>query len=175
MKIMILKQTHLFLSVCCILFIGCRTVGTADNLLGTELLQEIRDFREEISHDIQDDFVKKCISSIESSSTLVHVHIIDSDTLVEICVFDTSALCNRGRGDFVYSDCLTVGDKGNKIFISDRYWNVFYKRKLSSKWKKTKVEFTDGLFRYYYYRNGNLIQFSLPLPSYEETVVMDEI
>lgn len=175
MKIRILKQIPLFLSVCCILFTGCHIADTADNLLNTELLQEIRKFREEISHDIQDDFIKKRISSMESSSTLVHVHINDLDTLVEICVFDTSAPCNRGRGDFVYSDCLTVGDKGNKIFISDRYWNVFHKRKWSSKWEKTKVEFTDGLFRYYYYRNGNLIHFSLPSPLYEETVVLDEI
>lgn len=172
---MIFKQIHLFLPVCCILLFGCHTVDTADNLLGAELLQEIRKFREEISYDIQDDFVKKRISSMESSSTLVHVHINDLDTLVEICVFDTSALCNRGRGDFVYSDCLMVGDKGNKIFISDRYWYVFHKRKLSSKWGKTKVEFTDGLFRYYYYRNGNLIHFSLPSPSYGETVVLDDI
>ena len=175
MKIMILKQIPLFLSVCCILLIGCHIVDTADNLLDAELRQEIRKFREEIKHDIHDDFVKKRISSMESSSTLVHVYINDLDTLVEICVFDTSVLCNRGRGDFVYGDCLTVSDKGNKIFISDSYWNVFYKRKLSSKWEKTKVEFTDGLFRYYYYRNGNLIQFSQPSPSYEETVVMDEI
>lgn len=170
MEMRILKQIPLFLSVCCILFIGCH-VDTADSLLDTELLQEIRKFRKEIKHDIQDDFVKKRITSMESSSTLVHVHINDLDTLVEICVFDTNALCNRGSGDFIYGDCLTVGDRGNNIFISDRYWNVFYKRKLSSKWKKTKVEFTDGLFRYYYYRNGNLIQFSLPSPSYKETVL----
>ena len=175
MKMRILKQIPLFLSVCCILFIGCHTADTPDNLLDTEMLQEIRKFREEIKHDIQDDFVKNRIFSVESSSTLVHVRINDLDTLVEICVFDTNALCNRGSGDYVYSDCLSVGDKGNKIFISDAYWNVFYKGQLSTKWGKTKVEFTDGLFRYYYYRNGNLIQFSLPSPLYGATVVLDEI
>lgn len=174
MKMRILKQIPLFLSVCCILFSGCHPGDTDGNLLGTELLQKIRKFREDIKHDLQDDFIKKRISSIDSSSTLVHVHINDLDTLVEICVFDTNALCNRGRGDFVYEDCMTIDNDGNKIFISDRYRNVFHKGQLSSKWGKTKVEFTDGLFRYYYYRNGNLIHFSHPSPSHEVTVVLDE-
>jgi len=173
MKMRKLKQIHLLLSVCCMVFIGCHTVNTADNLLGSELLQEIRKFREEIKHDIQDDFVKKRISSMESSSTLVHVLINDLDTLVVICVFDSNALCNRCIGDYFYGDCLAVCDKGDMIFISDRYLNVFNEGQLPSEWVKTKVVFTDGLFRYYYYRNGNLIQASLPPPSMGAMVVLD--
>ncbi len=175
MKMETLKHIPLFLSVCCMLFSGCHNGEPHDNLLSPELLQEVRKFREEINHDIQDDFVKKCISSLESSSTLVHVCINDLDTLVEICVFDTNAPCNRGRGDLIYKDCLTVDDKGDKLFLSSMYWDVFCKGPVSSKWEKKKVEFTDGLYRYYYYRNGNLIQYTLPPPSYGMTVALDGI
>lgn len=175
MRMRILKQVPLLLSVCCILFIGCHTGNTADDLLSSKLQQEISKFREDIGHDIHDDFVSKRISSMETSFVLVHVRIDDLDTLLEICVFDTAAPCNRGMGDFSYRDCLTVSDEGGKIFISDEYQNVFHTGHLLSKEEKTMVEFTDGIFRYYYYQDGNLIQFSPPLPSYEATVVLDDI
>jgi len=173
MKMCVFKPIPLFLSFCCILFIGCYNGYTADNILSPELLQEVRKIREDIEHDIHDDFVKKNISSIESTSTMIDIRINDFDTIVGICLFDTSAPCNKGIGDYDYKDCLIVNDGNNKIFISDKSnLGILYNKQLMSKDGKEEVNFTDGIFRYYYYRNGSLS----PVPSHkpsDEMVVID--
>ena len=171
MKMRTLKQ--ILFSVCCILFIGCHNVDTADNMLDSELLQEVRKIREEIRHDLQDDFVKKRISSIESTSTMVDIRINNFDTIVTICLFDTDAPCNKRIGDFDYEDCMTVNDGSNKIFISDiSNLGILYKKQSLSKNGKEKVNFTDGISRYYYYRNGCLMPIPFPEPS-DDVVVID--
>lgn len=169
----VFKPILLFLSVCCVLFIGCHNEDTADNMLSPELLQEVRIIREDIEHDLGDDFVKKYISSLESTSTMVDIRINDFDTIVGICLFDTNALCNKGIGDFNYKDCLNVNDGSNKIFISDKSsLGILYNKQLLSRMEKKEVNFTDGISRYYYYRNGSLIPVPSPEPS-DEMVVID--
>lgn len=173
MKIRILKSIPLFLLVCCMIFIGCHNGDIANNILSPELLQEVRKIREDIEHDLRDVFVKKCISSIESTSTMVDICINDYDTIVGICLFDTNAPCNKGIGDFNYKDCLTVNDGNNKIFISDKSnLGILYNKQLLSRIGKEEVNFTDGISRYYYYRNGSLIPVPSPKPS-DEVVVID--
>lgn len=173
MKMRILKSIPLFSLVCCMIFIGCHNGDTADNILSPELLQEVRKIREEIKHDIHDDFVKKCISHIESTSTMIDIRFNDFDTIVGICLFDSSAPCNKGIGDFNYKDCLTVNDGNNKIFISDKSnLGILYNKQLLSRIGKEEVNFTDGISRYYYYRNGSLIPVPSPKPS-DEVVVID--
>lgn len=173
MKIRTLKPILLFLSICCILFIGCHNVDTADNMLDSELLQEVRKIREEIKHDLRDEFVKKRISSIESTSTMVDIRINDFDTIVTICLFDTNAPCNKRIGDFNYEDCITVNDGSNKIFISDiSNLGILYNKQLLSKNGKEKVNFTDGISRCYYYRKDCLMPIPFPEPS-DDVVVID--
>ncbi|MBP5541082.1 MAG: hypothetical protein J6X88_05465 [Bacteroidales bacterium] len=167
------KKLSFTISFCWILFFGCHGGDAAKTLLRPELLQEIRGFREDVEHDIHDDFVKKCISSIESTSTMIDIRINDFDTIVGICLFDSSAPCNKGIGDYDYKDCLIVNDGDNKIFISDKSnLGILYNKQLMSKIEKEEVNFTDGISRYYYYRNGSLIPVPSPKPS-DEVVVID--
>ena len=169
----VLKPIPLFLSVCCTLFIGCHNGDTADNMLSPELLQVIRKNREEIKHDLRNDFVKKYISSIESTSTMVDIRINDFDTIVGISFFDTNAPCNKGIGDFYYKDCLIVNDGSNKIFISDKSnLGILYNKQLLSRMEKEEMNYTDGISRYYYYQNGSLIPVPFTKPS-DEVVVID--
>lgn len=174
MKLKQIKKLSFTVSLCWILFLGCHGGDSTETLLRPELLQEVRRFRDDVEHDINDDFVKKCISSIESTSTMIDIRINDFDTIVGICLFDSSALCNKGIGDYDYKDCLIVNDGNNKIYISDKSnLGVLYNKQiLLSKMEKGKVNYTDGISRYYYYRNGNLIPVPSPKPS-DEVVVID--
>lgn len=169
------KRFPLVLSLCCMLFVGCHGGNTAEDLLGGELLREIRKSRDLVAQNIQDDFVKKIISSMESSSVLVDVQIDELDTMVEVFVFDTNAPCNRGVGDFAFGDCLAVDYEGTCVFVSGRYLDMFCQGRSLSEEERKNVSFQDCLVREYCWRNGALVYFIPPLPSYEVTVVLDSM
>lgn len=163
-----------------VFLIGCQGRDSVDNLLDSELKKEILEIRKMVANDlqkengVQEDFVKRRISSMESSSTLVEITVDDCDTSVVICIFDTNALCNIEKYSlYNFDNCLRVNYGGITVFVSDTAnTGVFFKEKMESKTTGFNVNFNDGLFRQYHYQNGKLIFVPLPLPT-EGVFVID--
>ncbi len=177
-----IKYSPIVLFLFFVFLIGCQGKASVDNLLDPELKKEILEFRKMVANDlqkengVQEDFVKRRISSMESSSTLVEITVDDGDTNVVICIFDTNALCNIEKYSlYNFDNCLRVNYGGSAVFVSDTaHTGVFFKGKLESRTTGFNVNFNDGLFRQYHYQNGKLIFVPHPLPT-EEVFVIDGI
>lgn len=173
------KRFFLLIPLYCAFFCGCHVKHDVDDVLPADLLLEVVKIKAEISHDVEESYVKKCISSVESSLFLVDVSVDGADTLVAICIFDPTSPLNTGHApQFVYEDCSVFENASNTIYLSKNYMDTFGRgipRKLLSKEKGAKVGFVDGLFKYFHYRAGALTEFSLPPSSYEVTVILDSM
>lgn len=153
---------------------GCQNSDTINDVIDSNLQQELVKFRSDIERDSQEDFVHYRISSISTSSTLVDIFIDNYDTCVDICIFDTNAPCNIGvKPEFEFNNCLSVTDGKDNIYIFDRFdLGILYNKEIMSNIGNTKICFSDGIFRQYYYRGGKLVNIPVQGQS-DETLVID--
>ena len=167
------KKTYLTLTISCIVLFGCHNTDIANDVIDSNLQQELVKFRSDIERDLQEDFVKYRISSMTTSSTLVDIFIDNIDTCVTICIFDTNAPCNIGmKPKFEFKNCLSVTDGEKNIYIFDMFdLGILYDKEKMSNIGKTKIFFSDGIFRQYYYRAGKLVNFSVQKQSDDKIVV----
>ena len=111
---------------------------------------------------------------MSTSFTLVDIFIDNYDTCVDICIFDTNAPCNIGvKPEFEFNNCLSVTDGEKNIYIFDRFdLGILYDKEIMSNIGNTKICFSDGIFRHYYYRAGKLVNMPVQRQS-DETFVID--
>ena len=164
----------LTIMISCITLFGCHNTKIINDTIDGNLQQAIEVFRADIERDLQEDFVKFRISSMATSSTLVEIFFDGFDTCIEICIFDTNAPCNIGiKPEFEYNNCLYVTDGKKDIIISDRSdLGILYDKEMMSNIGNTKICFSDGIFRHFYYRDGKLIYCPVQKQS-DETFVID--
>ena len=169
-----MRRKIIVILICFIFSIGCQNTNITYCSLNQQLLNEINTFYFLIESNHQDSIIQNYISFTGTTSIIVDMYIYDQDTCVDICVFDTNALCNKERVPlFEYNNCIFTTENGTEIFISDKFnLGILYNETLKQKCNKRKVRFNDGLFRHYYFRNGNLIFSPLPDTS-DELLVID--